>query len=361
MVPIAGDVVGDRMNTAPPYRLTLAGNQRKRASEACTFCRVRKIKCNNERPTCSNCRHHGRTCVFEPVEEAEREKNKIRPSRVRAKHRKHESSGINESGPLLPVTENDDNVQHDTTPSSESVTDPQRSVSTIVVSPNGVSSYHGRTSALYEENTHDQRLSTAQAPRMPSEWVTKSLVAESAQQRQLETFNLQQGKLDFDGVNPDLGMHLLELHWNRQHHSFLITYRPAFMRDMACGGPYFSKILLNAIYFAASKFSPRLEVRRDSEEVRTAGWQYRQRLKDLLGAALDSSEITTIQALLVMAQSLFALGDERSAAWLYAGIAFRMLVDLGIHADTPALQGMRQLSDEDLEIRRRVFWGAFGE
>jgi hypothetical protein len=155
-------------------------------------------------------------------------------------------------------------------------------------------------------------------------------------------------------------MHLLELHWNRQHHTYLITYRPAFMRDMACNGPYFSKILLNAIYFGAARYSPRLEVRKDPDQVRTAGWQYRQRVKDLLGDALDNSHVTTIQALLIMAQSLFALGDERGSAWLYAGIAFRMLIDLGIHADTAAMQGARQLSDEDLEIRRRVFWSAFG-
>ena len=154
-------------------------------------------------------------------------------------------------------------------------------------------------------------------------------------------------------------MHLLSLHWNRQHHSFLITYRPAFMRDMATGGPYFSKLLLNAIYFGASKFSNRPEVRRDPDDVRTAGWTFRQRVKELLGGALDRSEITTIQALLVMTSSLFALGDERSAAWLYAGTAFRMIIDLGMHVDATMLSNMRRLSDEDIEIRRRVFWGAF--
>lgn len=170
---------------------------------------------------------------------------------------------------------------------------------------------------------------------------------------------MRQGKLDFDGVDPELGMHLLSLHWNRQHHSFLITYRPAFMRDMATNGPYFSKLLLNAIYFGASKFSNRPEVRRDADDVRTAGWIFRMRVKELLGSALDRSEITTIQALLVMTSSLFALGDERSAGWLYAGTAFRMIIDLGMHVDATMLINMRQLSDEDLEIRRRVFWGAF--
>lgn len=175
----------------------------------------------------------------------------------------------------------------------------------------------------------------------------------------METLNFQQGKLDLDGVDPELGMHLLSLHWNRQHHSFLITYRPAFMRDMATGGPYFSKLLLNAIYFGASKFSNRPEVRQDPTDARTAGWTFRRRVKELLGSALDRSEITTIQALLVMTSSLFALGDERSAAWLYAGTAFRMIIDLGMHVDATMLPNMRRLSPEDLEIRRRVFWGAF--
>lgn len=178
---------------------------------------------------------------------------------------------------------------------------------------------------------------------------------------QLEELNFRSGKLDFDTADPELGMHLLSLHWNRQHHSFLITYRPSFMRDMACGGTYFSKLLLNAIYFGSAKFSPRLEVRKDPDDPRTAGWKFRERVRELLGSSLDRSDITTIQALLVMTNSLFALGDERSAAWLYAGLAFRMIIDLGLHVDVADGAGARKFSDEDVEIRRRVFWGAFGK
>jgi hypothetical protein len=155
-------------------------------------------------------------------------------------------------------------------------------------------------------------------------------------------------------------MHLLSLHWNRQHHSFLTTYRPAFMRDMACAGPYYSKLLLNAIYFGASKFSPRSDVRKDPNDVRTAGWRFRERIRELLVTSLERSEVTTIQALLIMTNSLFALGDERSAAWLYAGLAFRMIIDMGIHVDVTDVATARNYSDEDLEIRRRVFWAAFG-
>ena len=155
-------------------------------------------------------------------------------------------------------------------------------------------------------------------------------------------------------------MHLLSGHWNRQHHSYLITYRPAFMRDMACQGPHFSKLLLNAIYFSASKFSSReSEVRTNPADVRTAGAAFRQRTKELLVPALEKSEITTIQALLLMARSLFALGEGKSVAWTYAGIAFHMIIDLGMHMEQSSTEA-KPLSDEDLEIRRRVFWAAFG-
>lgn len=231
-----------------------------------------------------------------------------------------------------------------------------------LVTANGMSSYHGRTSTLFDDNADHDRPSAGMRPRMPEEWIENGLVAEAARQRQLEDISFRTGTLDFDGVDPELGMHLLSLHWNRQHHSFLVTYRPAFMRDMACGGPYFSKLLLNAIYFGASKFSSRhAEVRRVADDVRTAGWHFRKRVRQLLGEALDRSEITTIQALLVMTNSLFALGDERSAAWTYAGIAFRMIVDLGLHVDTLDLANTQGISDEDYEIRRRVFWAAFGK
>ncbi|KAF6824837.1 fungal specific transcription factor domain-containing protein [Colletotrichum musicola] len=366
---------------------TVSGRPRRRAVEACTFCRRRKIKCNNEQPTCANCRTYAKDCVYEPLSTPsagpasgtplERRRRATPrdsrqwstiPSRRQdgnddgSRHSEQDdipSRNTNDADPSEQQPDQVRAVPRPETPPDPTPTSHRTGVSRIVVSANGVSSYHGRTSALFEESLQERASVADLRPRMPDEWIEKGLVAEAAKQRQLEDFNYRAGTLDFDGVDPELGMHLLSLHWNRQHHSFLLTYRPAFMRDMACGGPYFSKILLNAIYFGASKFSPRREVRRDPDDVRTAGWAFRERVRKLLGDALDSSDITTIQALLVMTNSLFALGDERSAAWLYAGLAFRMIIDLGMHVDAPGLGITRKFSDEDLEIRRRVFWGAF--
>lgn len=293
------------------------------------------------------------SCSYEPIEPTARAQP--RPSKRARKEPVTQERRIEVVTPADSTCNEDANAQRtpDATPRTSNV-------SHIVVSSNGVASYHGRTSTLFEENYND-RPSSGTSSRVPEEWVEKGLICEAARQRQLEDVNYRLGKLDFDGVEPELGLHLLSLHWNRQHHAFLITYRPAFMRDMACNGPYFSKLLLNAIFFGASKFSPRRELRRDANDVRTAGWRFRDRVSELLGGALNKSDITTIQALLMMTNSLFALGDERSAAWLYAGLAFRMIVDLGIHVDRSDLTSQRKFSDEDFEIRRRVFWAAFGK
>ncbi|KAH8423209.1 uncharacterized protein LDX57_000963 [Aspergillus melleus] len=347
----------------------------RRAAKACAFCRRRKLRCDNEKPTCSSCKGHGEECVYLARPE------KPRPSKAHISRLVAENQQLQQRLATIGArtqygsdsTESSLNQQRPGTQDPSLGTIPSRStideqgasavgrrpaVSRIFISPNGDSSYHGLTSTLFDDAPVDRHGGTTD-PQVSETHVKKRLMGEAAYQRQLEMMNMRAGKLDFDGVDPDLGMHLLSLHWNRQHHSFLITYRPAFMRDMANNGPYFSKLLLNAIYFGASKFSDRPEVRRDPDDVRTAGWIFRMRVKELLGSALDRSEITTIQALLVMTSSLFALGDERSAAWLYAGTAFRMIIDLGMHVDATTLSNMRRISDEDLEIRRRVFWGAF--
>ena len=184
----------------------------------------------------------------------------------------------------------------------------------------------------------------------------------------MEPIDLAAGRLDFDGVDPEVGMHLLSVFWNRQHASGLVVYRPAFMRDMACNGPYFSKLLLNAIFFSASKNSPLTQFRCSGAvtEAPTAVSPFRIRAEELLTTSTSGlptrmkSDITTIQALLIMSEALFAWCDERSLSWLYSGLAINMIVDLGIHTDrrTPAMN--KALTTEDLEIRRRLFWAAFG-
>ncbi|KJX97205.1 Nitrogen assimilation transcription factor nit-4 like protein [Zymoseptoria brevis] len=338
--------------------------RRGRVSKAaCQFCKSRKLRCDNLAPRCSNCCSYDKECAYAERSRGTRPTNAIISS-LREENRLLRSQISPEpadgrpfpSPPAAQAQQANVEISHDTGSTSHSAT--ARPITPSNRAPASISknaTYHGPTSTLYDESPATQQWFTEERESRMS----TMLFAEAARQRQMEAVNAARGLLDFDGVDPEMGLHLLNLHWNRQHHSFLVTYRPAFMRDMACQGPYFSKILLNAIYFGSAKFSPRLDLRKDPQDVRTAGWRFRQRVRELLGEAMDQSKITTIQALLQMTNSLFALGDEQSAAWLYAGLAFRMIIDIGIHVDATLMPNVRGLQEEDIEIRRRVFWSAF--
>ncbi|KKP07848.1 hypothetical protein THAR02_00056 [Trichoderma harzianum] len=159
-----------------------------------------------------------------------------------------------------------------------------------------------------------------------------------------------------DGVPIDLAIHLLDLHWNRQHHTFLLTYRPALMRDIAQGGRFSSKFLLNAIFACASKFSCRLEVLDDPTDPSTAGGRFFKRCDVLMssGNLLLSPSLPTIVGLLLLGGTYNAKGMT-TKAWLMTGAALRMVYDLGLHLN----RKITLENAEEVEIYRRVFWGAF--
>lgn len=94
------------------------------------------------------------------------------------------------------------------------------------------SQYHGPTSASFhpppEHSTSDragveQRLQSIegftearqQCIQLDSALLQDRLTTLAARERQQEVMNVVAGKLDFDGVEPELAIHLLNLHWNR--------------------------------------------------------------------------------------------------------------------------------------------------
>ena len=151
-------------------------------------------------------------------------------------------------------------------------------------------------------------------------------------------------------------MHLLDLHWNRQHHTFLLTYRPAFMRDLTSGGPYCSKFLLNAIFACASKYSDRIELRDDPSDPRTTGGRFFRRCEELMlqDPPWEHSSISMLVGLLLLGSTFVSLG-KISKGWSYTGLAIRMVYDLGLHLDLKK----PGCTAEDTEVRKRVYWGAF--
>lgn len=264
----------------------------------------------------------------------------------------------------LPDSLND--IEHDKRPPKQSgppnaqddhdgITPDERQNITTFISRDecGVVRIFGPTSALHIESPPTS-LPDAIDSRATNDPDRFQLIANAALQRQKE-HDLR--KLPtIGGIPSELAMHLLDLHWNRQHHTFHLTYRPAFMRDLAQGGPYCSEFLLNAVFACSSKFSERIEVRDDPDRPETAGKRFFDRCDELLAQQnlLQSSSIPTVTGLLMLGSTFNARGMT-SKGWLYTGYALRMVYDLGLHLDCKEVAG----NAEDIEIRRRLFWGAF--
>ncbi|KAI7763005.1 hypothetical protein LZL87_011148 [Fusarium oxysporum] len=223
----------------------------------------------------------------------------------------------------------------------------------ISVDDAGTTNSFGPSSALHNPTRNDKgTLSSRQSTT--TEHVKNELIANAALQRHLEHRLTRHATIA--GEPTELALHLLNLHWARQHHTFLLTYRPAVMRDLECSGPYCSAFMLNAIFACCSKFSPRSDVRDDPDDPSSVGRRFFRRCDELLSSdsLLTRPHISTIVGLVLLGSTYNARG-ETSKGWLYTGYALRMVYDLGLHLDP------KQTTEdpEEIEIRRRVFWGTF--
>ncbi|KAF4971919.1 hypothetical protein FZEAL_9721, partial [Fusarium zealandicum] len=358
-----------------------ASNHRrvKRTSTACDLCRGRKLGCDNAKPKCENCQVRDVDCTYTQrakqdrpsnarIQKLEEENARLRELlRLQASGLHHEQSSDPRSRhsvfDSLPITSSEDAVTDMTRMSEQSprglVTLSESSPSSSRPKPS--SPFHGPSSVPVElECSTDMSDGTID---VRDTRVKNHLLAETTRQRQLETYNLKEGKLNFGATDPELGMALLSNYWGRQYYAGSAVYRPVFMRDMTCKGPYFSELLLNAMLFAGSKFTVQLPGRTSPEYLGSIGRCFRRRFEELLhdpcSETLFKSDLTTIQALLVVADSLFSWCDEGSLSWHYLGLAISMIVDLGIHTDGAVRGSSGERTSEEIEVRRRVFWAAF--
>ncbi|RSL73663.1 hypothetical protein CEP54_000037 [Fusarium duplospermum] len=229
---------------------------------------------------------------------------------------------------------------------------------------------YGATSLLHDQSSRTflstGRREETQESAPSKDAVRDRLVSYAALRRQEEVALYSSpsitSKIDFDGVPMDTALHLLDLHWNRQHLSYLLTYRPAIMDSLIHNGPYVNKLLLNAIYFQSSLYSDRTSLlRQDPQDPQTMGMAFYERFKSLLVDHIDKPTIPTVVALLTCGACLVPRGKQ-SAGWVFCGIAYRMMTDLGCHLDiettSQAGKGFK-LTPIDVEMRKRIYWAAY--
>jgi hypothetical protein len=111
--------------------------------------------------------------------------------------------------------------------------------------------------------------------------------------------------------------------------------------------------LISAVLAQAARYSTR-------SEALDFGKHFAGRALQLLPNDIDrGSSIPTIQGLLILSARECGCG-RTSQGWLYSGMAFRMMRDLGMHIDSKKMSYLaRQFSDEELALRQQVFWSCF--
>lgn len=254
----------------------------------------------------------------------------------------------------------------------------------ISVDDRGGVTFHNSTSAVHEPPTDSALLSPGQMPSHPlphDDQMKRDLVMNATQQRQIEPYAIANSAVKVN-IPKELSLELLKYHWCWIHPLFLFVYRPAFTRGMAMidynsqdgrDPPYFSDTLLKVIHAHCARFLNhdvyqqhyQTTANGQSPVTQTFSAQdFMQKMTDeaRYGLGMDMlqpSSIPTIQALLQQSAREVVFGRS-SQAWTFAGIAFRMALDMGIHLPSDRLQSfVKSLTPEDIEIRKRLFWSCY--
>jgi hypothetical protein len=140
--------------------------------------------------------------------------------------------------------------------------------------------------------------------------------------------------------------------FQHQYQYFPCLYREWFLRDFDSGvGPYYSDLLMYAICALGALAS-------EESTLRDLSGVFLNRAQELLyGGALESPNLTTLQALILLGHREIGIG-KASKGWLFSGMAFRLAHEMGLHLDPNNWTGSDD-SRIEREILRRTYWAAF--
>lgn len=359
----------------------------KHRKSTCAGCRRRKSKCDGRVPSCTTCIAYKDECRYDkPPSLAYVRSLEEQVHELKAELRQIKS----QSWTKVPSTE--DKKILVTSPASDALSQqssgqrnrPPKWEADISVDDHGSVAFHNSTSAVHEppDNSALHPVHEHSVPALPhNDQMRRDLVMNATQQRQIEPYAIANGAVKVN-IPKELSLELLKYHWCWIHPLFLFVYRPAFIRGMALidysnpdlrDPPYFSDTLLKVMHAHCARFLNH-DVYQHHYQTTSMGQSpvtqtfsaqdFMQKLTDEArhGLGMDMlqpSSIPTIQALLQQSAREVVFGRS-SQAWTFAGVAFRMALDMGIHLPSDRLQSfVKSLTPEDIEVRKRLFWACW--
>ncbi|KIX99414.1 uncharacterized protein Z520_04990 [Fonsecaea multimorphosa CBS 102226] len=153
-------------------------------------------------------------------------------------------------------------------------------------------------------------------------------------------------------VSSEICNELLDTYWCWPHNIHFVLCRKIFMRDLITAGPYVTPFLVHAVLAQAARYS-------DRTDASDLGNYFAEQAVNLMAAEIQKdSSIPTIQALLILSGHESIIG-RASQAWLFSGMAFRMMRDMGIHIHERRLSLVGQFSQVELAMRRQIMWSCY--
>lgn len=364
------------------------GSQKaRRYGFACASCKSRKVRCSGDQPICRACQRTGEACTWPPQDS---NASRLRDANARIRQLEaalRESSSLpRPADDLYNTHQSQEPLPQASVSTNAAATGPSPTISTdspvteaayqpsateiwfqVGIGEDGAIVYNGPTSRFHAGPLDETNLATATGATDPQ---ARSLSGPS-KAAQVEILRTQHSLmqtvwmplietrpvLNGTGVDMTVGMALLDIYWTWLHPLHNCVYRPCFIMDLALGGQYCSDFLLTCIFALAARHLPE---RNSSFSDIGKGEGFVEKAKELLlvEMAADKPSIPTIQGLLILGGRQCAVG-KTSEGWLYTGMAIRMMIDIGLHLDTPKLAELQRWTPAETETRKRLYNSAY--
>ncbi|KAL4999429.1 fungal-specific transcription factor domain-containing protein [Aspergillus recurvatus] len=332
-----------------------AATATKKSAFSCDQCRKRKVKCGAEQPRCARCIARKETCEY-----------RLNPTlsythklEKRVKELEDHLASAQTKGYVLSPASAEPSPSSTATVEVSPCTPAKRAyagaTNVLKVDAKGAVTYHGATS-FFQLPTSDLNGALSAQDR----GAVKILEEGSQRKEKLVNNAWHQRALEAFLDTPEPFQFLLNIHWCWIQPLFNFVYRPAFTRDMEVLGPYYSHTLLNAILSHSVRWCKQNKEIQKLLEPYENGALFLRQARSLIFSELSSghSKVPTVQTLLLLSAQECSAGN-RTQAWLYSGMAFRLIEDMGITFTADGSHSELNLEDEDIEIRQRLFWSCY--
>ncbi|BCS14838.1 hypothetical protein ALUC_70071A [Aspergillus luchuensis] len=157
-------------------------------------------------------------------------------------------------------------------------------------------------------------------------------------------------------LSPDAQSQLLDDFWTWRNTWPVLVHEPLFQKDLTSGGVkiYATPTLSAAMLVFNSQYASDAQL----SVWRTSGEALAKHAKSKILAQIEYPSLDIVLAAAIIALRELAV-DNLSSASQYIGIAFRHSLTLGLHVETPTIDGSIQGSQEVLEARSLAWWGVW--